>query len=345
MSDIIDCQADVLLLTAVPDELEVLLELDKNWTKGKDTSGYPIHRQTDADGRVWLLARATEMGGDAASNVATRLVTQFRPKCLAMVGVCAGWRGKVKLGDVVLADRLFRYDAGKVKTNIDNGDKEDVLLRDIKTYNLNPKWKQNAEDLATEWRPLEWHFEKPLGYEFQETWLINSLATTAKDETSELIQSEERKRKCPDWATILERLERKALIKVGRDLTLTKEGRSLAQEISIRSPDGSPEQEGASKAHIAPIGSGTQVIEDPELFPQIALSVRKVLGVEMEGSAIASVAEIEGVDHCVVAKGVSDHADPDKDDRFRPFAIEASYRFLRKIIEENLVPAQKKTLS
>ena len=285
------------------------------------------------------------MGGEAASNVATRLTTQFRPKCLAMVGVCAGWRGKVKLGDVVLADRLFRYDAGKIKTNIDNGNNEDVFLRDIKTYNLNPKWKQNAEDLATAWRPLEWHFEKPFGYEYQETWLINSLATVEKGDSSKLIQSEERKRMCPDWTTVLNRLEKKALISVDRDLALTKKGRAFAKERSIRSPDGPPEQETSAKAHIAPIGSGTQVIEDPGLFPQIALSVRKILGVEMEGSAVANVAAIEGVEHCVVAKGVSDHADPDKDDRFRPFAIEASYRFLRQIIEENLVPAQKKTLS
>ncbi|MEL7446678.1 MAG: NB-ARC domain-containing protein, partial [Pseudomonadota bacterium] len=339
----IDCQADVLLLTAVPDELEVILALGDHWIAGKDTSGYPVHRWTDQDDRIWILARATAMGGDAAANVATRLATQYRPKCLAMVGVCAGWRGKVALGDVIVADRCFRYDAGKLKVNINDGRRESVLLNDITTFNLTPQWKQYAEDMATGWGPTDWYYEKPLGYEFQENWLLANLMRENDGALGSVVAHPERSTECPDWAKVIERLETNGLITIGGKLALTAKGRKAATEAAVRYPDGLQQQRPSSKAHVAPIGSGTAVVEDPDVFPQIAQSVRKVLGVEMEGSAVAAVAKIEEVPHCVVAKGVSDHADADKDDRFRPFAIEGAYRFLKELLSTTLEPTPKKT--
>ncbi len=39
-----------------------------------------------------LLHDQSVWGGDFASNIATRLVNELKPRCLAMVGICAGWR-------------------------------------------------------------------------------------------------------------------------------------------------------------------------------------------------------------------------------------------------------------
>ena len=65
------------------------------------------------------------------------------------------------------------------------------------------------------------------------------------------------------------------------------------------------------------MATGNRVIEDDELFPTIHQYVRKTLGVDMEGVAVATVAEIEDVEHCLVVKGVQDHADREKDDRYQ----------------------------
>lgn len=82
------------------------------------------------------------------------------------------------------------------------------------------------------------------------------------------------------------------------------------------------------KVHIAPIGTGSKVIEDRSIFPKISKDVRSVLGLEMEGAAVGAVAELEHIKNFIVVKAVSDYADEEKDDHFRMYAIEGSYRFL-----------------
>jgi dephospho-CoA kinase len=65
--------------------------------------------------------------------------------------------------------------------------------------------------------------------------------------------------------------------------------------------------------------------------------MRKVHAIEMEAAAIGIVAEIENVDSYIIVKGVADYADHEKDDHFRFYAIEASYRFLMAFLKENLI--------
>ncbi len=81
------------------------------------------------------------------------------------------------------------------------------------------------------------------------------------------------------------------------------------------------------RVHVGPIASGKTVRQDPELFHQIAMFSRKVLGVEMEAAAIGCVAERSSIPS-VIAKAVSDYGDADKDDGFRKFACHAAASFL-----------------
>jgi hypothetical protein len=74
---------------------------------------------------------------------------------------------------------------------------------------------------------------------------------------------------------------------------------------------------------VAPIATGACVTEDPGIFPRLASSMRKVLGVEMEASSLGALGDMLGVP-VVVAKGVSDHGDGFKDDRYREFAARAA---------------------
>jgi len=58
------------------------------------------------------------------------------------------------------------------------------------------------------------------------------------------------------------------------------------------------------------------------------MGVRKILALEMEAATIATVAHEREVPQWLVAKGVMDHANFDKDDRIKEFAARASAEVL-----------------
>ena len=53
------------------------------------------------------------MGLVEASIVTTRAIELFKPRVIAMSGICAGMAGNSKLGTLVLADMCWEYQAGK----------------------------------------------------------------------------------------------------------------------------------------------------------------------------------------------------------------------------------------
>ena len=58
-----------------------------------------------------------------------------------MSGICAGRRGKVNLGDVIFADRLWSYDAGKVEKE----DGKDRFQGDMLQFRPDPVWVQRMQ--------------------------------------------------------------------------------------------------------------------------------------------------------------------------------------------------------
>lgn len=322
---------DVLIVTALKDELDIIVKADPGWQRREDPKGFPyyVRRAQTSRGRELTIAagRTIGMGGDLASNYATRLVGYLRPKCLAMVGICAGWRDKVVLGDVVVADRVFRYDSGKLRAFRDGAVRTEEIFQDIRTYNLRPSWLQKAQDLPDDWADAMPQL-RPLSYRYQETWLLRAMSECACSSECTPADLLGREMHCPDWPDVLQRLEARGAIVVGAGLALTPQGSELAARSKLQFPDGIPLEPKRPSAHVGAFGTGSQVREDPDLFPTIASHVRKVLAVDMEAAAIGVVAEIEELDRWIVVKGVSDYADTDKDDRFRSYAMEASYRYL-----------------
>ena len=49
----------------------------------------------------------------------SKIIAQFRPRFVAMVGICAGRYGKVSLGDVVVANPSWDWGSGKIDTKDD----------------------------------------------------------------------------------------------------------------------------------------------------------------------------------------------------------------------------------
>jgi nucleoside phosphorylase len=83
------------------------------------------------------LAWTGAMGEVAAAARATSLIAHLKPACLAMCGICAGDRRDVFLGDVIVADRVYSYDHGKLVASTDEHDqRHEQIFHDIETYNL-----------------------------------------------------------------------------------------------------------------------------------------------------------------------------------------------------------------
>jgi nucleoside phosphorylase len=53
------------------------------------------------------------MGMVSTALVSAKIIEAFRPRVLAMAGICAGVRGKANLGDVILVDPSWDYQSGK----------------------------------------------------------------------------------------------------------------------------------------------------------------------------------------------------------------------------------------
>ena len=80
-------------------------------TEGPEGRPVALRRFEGRDGKALRVVAtwAPDMGGVVTAALATELIKTYRPGCLAMCGICAGRRGKVSLGDVIFADRLYTY--------------------------------------------------------------------------------------------------------------------------------------------------------------------------------------------------------------------------------------------
>ncbi|MFB2653714.1 5'-methylthioadenosine/S-adenosylhomocysteine nucleosidase family protein [Shewanella seohaensis] len=323
-------QIDVLVICALKDEFEQVLQIEH----GICSSGW----EQKALDRGWLVADArflgkdnaeisvrvtwsAYMGREEAGALVHSMLSEADFKCIAMTGICAGRRGKVSLGDVIFAERLWSYDAGKL---VKEGEQE-VFQGDMLQYRPGTEIVQRMQNLAVD--SSAWPIPRPkYPLENQENWVLQCLANQIKP-----FEHDEFDYKCSDWQAVLARLIKKKL--VAKELTLTDIGHEKVDELNLWYPKGLPDPE-PFKIHVAPIATGAAVIEDEDLFSRLSHSMRKVLGVDMEASALGAVGSINRIP-VIVAKAVSDFGDTFKDDQYRHFAAQASAQCMLKFIRDN----------
>ncbi len=332
---------DVLIVTALLDELKALESVaygaTGGWSSGTASEGSPLSYCTlKADDGTELHVAAAwtgAMGETAAAATATALVTQFSPACIAMCGICAGYRGKVSLGDVIVADRVYSYDHGKLIAVADaQGKRSEDFYHDIQTYSPPPNWRMDVGYVSKEsaWS-TELRKTRPLSLAYQKRWLLDVLLANEEGRGPAPLEHPNRLTSCPAWSAALESLKTSKDIAITKgQLRLTAKGRAIAQEQRLLHPDGVP-GDPTFAVHVGPIATGKTVREDAELFPNLEQFVRKTLGVEMEAAAIGHVAERFNRP-AIIVKAVSDHADHEKDDSFRKFAATASAEFLVRFL-------------
>lgn len=66
-----------------------------------------------------VTASAPRMGMPSSAVLASKVVHQFRPRLMVMLGLCAGRAEKVNLGDVIVADPTWDWGSGKITSEND----------------------------------------------------------------------------------------------------------------------------------------------------------------------------------------------------------------------------------
>lgn len=347
-------EADVVILTAIPLEYQAVLQVEagacegSRWEEEKGPNGLPVAFRAfqSASGRPLRVAvsQAGDMGAVSATNALLPLVDVWRPRCVAMCGVCAGRPGKTNLGDVIAAERLFFHDTGKRLP--------EEVQQDLATYNLRPDWKVALEHFGAgaRFREEAWWKQRPIPSEWQENWVLAKLREGVDPSAHPELDVF-----CPQWERVIESLWKSGRVQDGT-LSLSEEGRGHIGRILIkhrnRLPDLTPS--GAVlpfQVHVAPMGSGSQVIEDEHVWSFVSQSMRKTLGLEMEAAALGALvhAQRDRELDALVMKGVMDFANHGRDDHFKAFAARASAEcllaFLREHLQVEVVPGTDDLLS
>jgi nucleoside phosphorylase len=249
-----------------------------------------------------------------------------------MTGICAGHPTETALGDVVIADRIFKFDEGKrevVKNNA-SGETEETVFHDIKTFNIDRRVKAEIEKFSKSWTPSD-AFDRPKTYEHQRQWLLWALDDYERNGGGYPADLPERTAECRDWPLVIIAAERDGLMSIGPKLTLTPNGRAYVERLRTINIEGRPKDPAGSAVRIGPMGTSAMVHKDRDLFDRLRLLLRKILSVEMEAAAVAEVAQSHQIPFLVV-KAVVDHADLGKNDNFRRYASEVSADFAMKFV-------------
>lgn len=110
-------------------ELEAALQLPWGWKRRAvpaDPANYFEGKFLNGGHEKQVIATsAPRMGMPAACIAAMKLITAFRPKYLAMIGIAAGVRDRCNLGDVVIADPTWDWGSGKIVTS---GEEVNLLI-------------------------------------------------------------------------------------------------------------------------------------------------------------------------------------------------------------------------
>ena len=110
---------DFAIITALEDpELRAVLHLSDDWIDSFSTNDATVYRigsfHNEHKRFKVVAASAPEMGMPASAVLSMKLITQFRPRYLVMLGIAAGLPGDNRnLGDILVAERCWNYEAGK----------------------------------------------------------------------------------------------------------------------------------------------------------------------------------------------------------------------------------------
>ncbi|MEV0284766.1 hypothetical protein AB0H36_11680 [Kribbella sp. NPDC050820] len=322
-------RVDALVVTALPEEFEAAKAVagGGGWSLHDAGGAAPYvsgEVETSSGALVVALARPSAMSGRSTTPIVTALVQSLRPNCLAMSGVCAGNPDKTAPGDVLIASPAYQYDEGKQRG--------DEFLGDLQQFPLEDRWLREVQD----YDPAHLPSYGPATDDEATIWLLERLLLMQEPR-----QHPARPRYFPRgaWGSHVGAIEAEGFImrRPNGEPALTDAGRAYIERIRYDDVDG-PDRLPFAVLH-GPMASGNAVMQDPEIWGRLQrMGSRRILGLEMEAAAVATVAHQLAVPHWLIAKGVMDSAELTRDDRFKEFAARASAEVLLDLLGRLLVP-------
>lgn len=247
------------------------------------------------------------------------VLDELKPRFTAMAGICAGNREKTSLGDIIVAERAFRSDTGKIIPG--EGDRKRQEY-DTNTYGPDPNTLQFVQ-MFDAWKSVVAGLPRPISKRQQRDWLLDTLF---QDTTMSLydIPLKDLRQNAPDWRAIVLDLQQES------DRYLTDDGRlydrGKVQKL-YRTTDFPYKDEAYPRRHIVPMASGSAVRSDNP-FEDVRTPVRGTIAIDMEGATFyRTTMEFPGI-RSLLVKGVSDYADLEKDDSYHAYAAAVSSAYL-----------------
>ncbi len=259
-------------------------------------------------------------GPEEISLHTSAVLNEFRPRFAGMTGICAGDPKKVKLGDLVVANKAFKYDSGKMVLGADGH------LPDTDTKGPDQSTLQFVANFR-EWAEEADRLERPISKRQQRDWLLNALLD---DRTPRIDALDEREldRFAPAWRDLVSELQAGETPELTSDLALRDEDRVRKLKFSRVFPFRDPTK---PKVHVAAMASGGMVRSDRP-FERVQRPVRTAWAVEMEGYAFYRAVADFSRTRSLVVKGVCDYADPEKDDSYHAYASDLSAIYLAEFV-------------
>ncbi len=334
--------ADVCIVCALPEEVDAFKEMTEQICQTRFTAEvnvedkqtyYSATIQNNVGESLRIHVSYPPYNGPEEIGLHVKpLLKAFQPRLAAMVGICAGDRAKVELGDLVVADRAFLYETGKFVRNKEG--QTDHFL-DTTSWSMDLHTLHEVRTFRS-WETDVMRIPRPPSKLQQRDWLLSKLLkplTPAVDS----IPLDEMGRFAPAWREIVFQLQQGSQPLLTADLKLVHpqvvQRMQYGREIF---PHLDPVK---SRCHIAPMASGHAVRCDAP-FKEIQIPVRNALSIDMEGATFyRTVAEFPGI-HSLLVKGVSDYADTEKDDSYHRYAAAVSSLYALSFIKEHVTLAR-----
>ncbi len=111
-------RTDVLVVTALDQEYKALIRRFPSTVAISAAPPLPPHVQAQIKtNRGFLdvvLCRSHRMGNTSAALTTVEVARYWSPKLVVLIGIAAGIKGDVRLGDIVIPDRIVEYEATKI---------------------------------------------------------------------------------------------------------------------------------------------------------------------------------------------------------------------------------------
>ena len=181
---------DVLVITALDEELKGLLSSARGWSKRTDKYNVTYRQRSfrhKFGGVVTVAAACSDkIGTKHTAILATHLFLKLEPRCLAMTGICAGHKDYIALGDVIVAETIFDTTGGELrvdyKENHGRQVGEEKNLPQPERYPLDWRLKQAVQENMKWWKNP---YPKPKLETKREAGVIGQHLTTEKSSDSQ----------------------------------------------------------------------------------------------------------------------------------------------------------------